>query len=1194
MKTHLSALSARAALGTLFFIVAVALLCAIPFIGTRAQSAASGTITPTGSPVTWTGTTISPGGNTDESTCIDSGPGQSCEVFTLTVGGTQADWAGKRVQVLLTWTSTANEYDIYIHKGTKTGALVASAIQGPGQTTQVAYIDVAQFGTGVFVIHVAYDVTPLSATDPYRAKASAVSTSIAQPPPAPAASGAPIGYENFEAPGILTPVNVTTGPTVEWLGRNAGEPSIGNNWKTGITNLQSDLETLFISFAPACGAVGTNAVWQNRPAPTSQVIDSDPIGFTDRQTGRTFAAELSATSPSCKISYTDDDGQTWVATTGPLGSGIDHQTVGGGPYHAPLIGTPAYPNAAYYCSQDLVAAFCLRSDDGGANWGPPVATYTTECGGLHGHVKVSPKDGTVYLPNNSCAGAGAVVVSEDNGVTWAVRPVGNNTITSASGASDPAVGVDANGRVYFGMANADSAALVATSDDRGKTWQNFYDVGAAFGLRNIRYPAVVAGDAGRAAVAFYGTTTAGNANAASFNGVWHLYIAHTFDGGQTWTTTDATPNAPVQRGCIWTGGGANICRNMLDFFDITIDKQGRVEVGYVNGCPGGDCSQAAATAGGNAYAATAMIARQSSGRRMIAASDPSTAVTPPGTPFVTQRRVGSVVHLSWSEADTGNSAITSYQILRGLASNAESATPLATVPGTQTAYDDTTATDLKQTYFYKIVATNSAGSSCTNNEVASPFRGDYCSGIVIHQNLPTHPESAAANANPQLAIDYISVAEPPSTTNFQFRMKVSDLSTVPPNSRWRIVWDSYASSGQQFYVGMRSDASSAVTFEYGEIATAVVGLVVGVPTETKKGAALLPASNFNKDGTITIVIPKSVVGNPKAGDLLGAVNGRTFTGDTAQTATLERSTALIDHTFVKAQTDNAYPAAAYTVSDNSACGAVVAPTPTPPPPVAQLLNISTRADVLTGDQVPIGGFIITGTDSKKIVVRGLGPSINANGAALPGRLADPVLELHDANTNLIVANDNWQDSQKDELMATGLQPTNDLESAIVRTLSPGRYTAILRGKSNSTGIGLVEAYDLSQASNSVLANISTRGFIETGDKVMIAGFIIGPGDRANPTIVLRAIGPSLASSGVPNTLQDPMLELHDLNGTIIATNDDWETDPRASFVAAAGLAPTDSRESALNIQLTPALYTVVVKGKNNTSGAGLVEVYRLP
>jgi hypothetical protein len=433
------------------------------------------------------------------------------------------------------------------------------------------------------------------------------------------------------------------------------------------------------------------------------------------------------------------------------------------------------------------------------------------------------------------------------------------------------------------------------------------------------------------------------------------------------------------------------------------------------------------------------------------------------------------------------------------------------------------------------------------------------------------------------------VAEPPGTTNFVFTMKVTNLSTVPPDSRWRIVWDSYASAGQQFYVGMNSDSTSTVSFEYGEVATAVVGLVVGVPTETKKGVPL-PSSNFNADGTITIIVPKASVGNPVPGDLLGAVNGRTFTGDTPQTVTLERSTALIDHTFVKAQTDNAYPPATYTVTDNSPCAGPT-PAPTPPKTPAQLQNISTRARVLTGDNVLIGGFIVTGTDPKKVIVRALGPSITNNGVPVPGRLADPILELHAGNS--VTTNDSWRSTQQAEIEATGLAPTNDSEAAIVQTLAPGNYTAVMSGVDGGTGIGLVEVYDLSPSSISLLANISSRGFVDIDDNVMIGGFIIGPVDRSNPRLVVRALGPSLANFGVPNPLQNPALEVHDASGTIIAANDDWPTDPNSSFVVANGLAPSDTRESAIFTSLTPGAYTVVVRGVGNTTGIGLVEVYNL-
>jgi hypothetical protein len=748
--------------------------------------------------------------------------------------------------------------------------------------------------------------------------------------PAPMDSGPKVGYQNFEAPGTLTNVTSSSqGPsakTVEYLGHDAGEPSLGNNWKTGTTVYQSDLQTLFITFNDSCPANGQAATWVNRPAPTSQFVDSDPIGFTDRYTGRTFAGELTLTSPTCKTSFTDDDGQTWVPTQGSgLGASVDHETIGGGPFHAPLT-RPAnvpglYPDAIYYCSQ-LPHEACARSDDGGATYGPivevdPVAD--AHCGGLHGHIKVAP-DGTVYLPFNNCDGQGATIVSQDNGVTWTIQHV-PGTMT---GQSDPAVGIDNNGRAYFAMANATgdgSQAVVATSDNAGQTWQNVYDVGATYGLKNIAYPAAVAADPGRAAVAFYGTTTAGNLSANGFRGVWHLYVAETFDGGQSWTTTDATPNAPMQRGCIWTGGGANICRNLLDFFDVTVDHEGRVEVGYVNGCAGGNCAQASSSATGNAYTATATIARQSSGRRLVAAFDPPNAMnasSAPGMPSVTTRRVGNVVHLAWSEADTGNSSILSYKIMRGTASGTE--TLLTTVTGTQMTYDDTTATDTSKTYYYKVLASNGAGTSCAANEVAAPYLGDTCGGLILQRNDPTHPESLLAGQNPSLAIDYIAAGEPPATNNLMFRMKVGSLASVPANSRWRIVWNSETAPGQQWYVGMRSDANSNVSFDYGSVATAVVGLVIGVPTETSRG---MINGAFTADGTITMYVPKTLVGNPQPGDLLGAVNGRTFTGDTSQTNTLERSTLLIDHTFVKAQRDNGAPAATYMLAGNVDCSPLI-------------------------------------------------------------------------------------------------------------------------------------------------------------------------------------------------------------------------------------------------------------------------------
>ena len=263
------------------------------------------------------------------------------------------------------------------------------------------------------------------------------------------------------------------------------------------------------------------------------------------------------------------------------------------------------------------------------------------------------------------------------------------------------------------------------------------------------------------------------------------------------------------------------------------------------------------------------------------------------------------------------------------------------------------------------------------------------------------------------------------------------------------------------------------------------------------------------------------------------------------------------------------------------------PTPAPTPFFAvQLGNISTRLSVGTDTNVAIGGFIVTGTEPKQVVVRALGPSL-----PLDGVLADPILELHDSSGATIATNDNWQGSaNKQAIIDAGFAPTNDKESAILMTLEPGLYTAIVRGVGATTGVALVEAYDLDRTVDSQLANISTRGFVQTGDSVMIGGLII-LGDT-DTSVLVRAIGPTLAAAGVDGALEDPILELHDKDGSLITSNDDWKETQEAQ-IEATGLAPKDDRESAILATLSPDSYTAIVRGKDDTTGVALVEVYNI-
>jgi hypothetical protein len=248
-----------------------------------------------------------------------------------------------------------------------------------------------------------------------------------------------------------------------------------------------------------------------------------------------------------------------------------------------------------------------------------------------------------------------------------------------------------------------------------------------------------------------------------------------------------------------------------------------------------------------------------------------------------------------------------------------------------------------------------------------------------------------------------------------------------------------------------------------------------------------------------------------------------------------------------------------------------------------LANLSSRAQVLTGDNVVIAGFVITGSGTKTVVIRGLGPSL----IGLTGVLADPTLSLHDSLGNPIYSNDNWRDTQQSQIQATGLQPSNDLESAIIWTLYAGSYTATLAGNNGGTGLGLVEVYDTSGSDQ--LANLSTRALVGVGDNVLIAGLIA----RSTTSALFRAIGPSLSDYGVTNALQNPTLELHDGYGALIASNDNWQ-DTQALDIQATGLAPTNRLESAILTNLAPGTYSAIVQGVNNTTGVGIVEVYALP
>ena len=295
------------------------------------------------------------------------------------------------------------------------------------------------------------------------------------------------------------------------------------------------------------------------------------------------------------------------------------------------------------------------------------------------------------------------------------------------------------------------------------------------------------------------------------------------------------------------------------------------------------------------------------------------------------------------------------------------------------------------------------------------------------------------------------------------------------------------------------------------------------------------------------------------------------------------------------QTVNPAPTPTPTPTPTGTPGPTATPTATPGPTPAQALNISTRLRVDIGDKVMIGGFIIRGNTSKPVVLRGLGRSLVNSGVPAATVLNDPFLELHGPNGALIMMNDNWKESpQRSQIEGTVFQPADDREAVILATLAPGSYTAILSGVGQTTGVGLVEVYDNNQALDSDLANISTRGFVLTGDNVMIGGFTLGGNNNAT-RIAVRGLGPSLTNSGLSNVLADPTLELHNANGTIMISNDDWQSDAvSAAALTANGLALPNPKESGIFTSLAPpGQFTAILAGKNGGTGIGLVEIYNL-
>lgn len=823
-----------------------------------ASDPTGGTLSPASSPVTWNGLPVTYANPVDaaEGTCQD---GVNCDTFKLTISGTPADWAGKLAHIEINWTSPTFDYALSVHKGTVSDPSVAysdNSITAP-RNWEAVDINPAETGTGDYTVHVIYFTT--SEFDTYKGTASVTAAPAPQPTPTPAplSSETAPRYFNYKPP---------TG-----LGTDAGEPSIGVNWKTGKVFFVSYTQTLRTTFDDSSSPA--RAIWEDKSVPT-HVTSLDPILYTDSQTGRTFSSQLAGATSL--MSFTDNDGESWTPSQGAgIAASVDHQTIGGGPYHAPLPAGAVYPNVIYYCSQDAGAdASCAASYDGGLTFGPAMRIYTAlDCDGLHGHIKVGP-DGTAYLPVATC-GDQAVVVSEDNGLTWELRRIPN----SGENSSDPSVGIGSDGTVYFAFADSSNRARVAVSHDKGKTWENDFDIGAPAGVKSSVFPSAVAGDPDRAAVFFLGSSTGGlgatGGTPSDFNGTWYGYISTTYDGGKTWVTVNATPNDPVQRGPICdkgTLGCSGKTRNLLDFNDLTVDKQGRVLAAFADGCVTDACIQGRDFNGDNRIdgndndgSAIATIIRWAGGKGLFKAYDVQLVSAVPAPPQVVASLddTGTVGYVSWSTPDDGGSPITGYKVYRGAIGGSEAL--VASLGLDQHSYTDAQS---GANAYYRVSATNVNGEGDKSSKTAPTLSESPCKGAGVTVLTDAGGDSLDQNASHD--IRSLQIAEPyfaDGSNKLIFTLKMADMSgTLTPSTTWRIYFTGADAKG--YFVDMRTDTLGAVSYKYG---TYIHNADNTAGTATTVGDADAGSKYDPQTGAITLVVSNSKIGSPKAGDKLSRI-----------------------------------------------------------------------------------------------------------------------------------------------------------------------------------------------------------------------------------------------------------------------------------------------------------------------------------
>lgn len=845
----------------------------------QAATPASGTLSPTTPELSYTygPNAVSNPSATAELTCQN--PVLACDAYALTVE-IPAGAPAMTMTISTAWGVASDDYDLYLlnAEGVEAGSSAGSA--NPETFTVPAV-------SGTYTVR----VVPFAVTG-----STATTTITLAAATGGGGGGMTPGPVVVPATGLAPRYKIHVAPT--GLAGDAGEPTLGYNPLTKRVMFIAFTQANRVTFkenlpAPADALNATlpescDATWEDKSGLITTLNTLDPLMYTDKVTGRTFNSQLSGANSL--FEYSDDDGENWTpGQIGPANGGADHQGMVTGPYPAnfpvPAAARP-FPNAFYYCSQSVATAFCARSDDGAQTQGPGFTFKNLDCaaGGLHGHPQVAP-DGTLYIPDSSqclastgidgSSGKAIIHRSLDAGVTYEQFPLPEST---GGAGSDPSIGIATDGTVYYCYENADGRARMAVSKDRGETWINDTDIGAAAGLVATRFPAAIAGDPDRAACAFLGTTTEGPSASLAFTGVWHGYIATTYDGGETYHVVNVTPNDPIQGHGGVGPDGTN--RNLLDFNDLEIDERGRVLFAYADGCVGGCVIDPAA----NSFAAKGSLVRQSGGRTLLSAFDDMadtqynvTAPIRPAAACAVQEkslRTASKTLVAWNEPDTGGSAVTNYEVFR-----ATSATgPFTSVgmAGSKTSFEDPSADLAVPLYYYRVVAENAQGKALDSNIIELPITVEDIINTCVTPGQVIATSPVVATMPPDFDAVSLAVAEP---ADFEGKLvvtlKLADFATGQPAGAFYGV---LFPNRENFYFALDSTNGPA-SFVYGSYTVGPQGVLVFAPE-----GDLDAASGFESDGTVIFVVDKALFGGLEPGEVLSGFDVRIRAGASAATS----------------------------------------------------------------------------------------------------------------------------------------------------------------------------------------------------------------------------------------------------------------------------------------------------------------------